>query len=83
MFTRRALSLSLIHLLLLVQVLPLLAVAQNSDRDEEIDRAHSQGRSGAFADSQNDAHVDGCLRSPINRLAKSQTRRRMGTEADG
>lgn len=36
MFTRRALSLSLIHLLLLVQVLPLLAVAQNSDRDEEM-----------------------------------------------
>lgn len=36
MFTRRTLSLSLIHLLLLVQVLPLSAVAQDSDRDEEM-----------------------------------------------
>ena len=35
MFTRRSLSLSLIYLLLLVQILPLSAVAQ-SDRDEEM-----------------------------------------------
>ena len=45
-------------------------------------RAHSQGRSEQFSNHEDRAHADGRLRSAADRVAESQTRGGVGSEAD-